>query len=340
MYPEAVCESCGEVTFAGRVCGARTCPDCWGAWAKKAAVRATVRVQGFRYVQPDDWRRQAAHAVVSPPEGEVMTEREFWDGRSKAAELAEAKGWRGFSVIAHPCRVTDEGKERYRAEEPEYGIWVWLRNDVEGMERYIYWSPHYHIVGATGADMEPAREGDEWSYRFFRSVEWFGGLRDRGSHEDVYGLFRYLLSHTGYPEGSSRQAVVWYGEMANSVFVEEAGEPWQVEKPRASARSVLRQEVKEVAGPSVEEEGEAESVLDGVEEVGECPVGECDGVLVDVFDVYDFLMRNEVPGRVADRMELARDWRLGRVEPPPGLKRPRCEEDARQAFEVMEERRV
>ena len=331
-YPEAVCETCGEPRFTSRVCGARSCPDCWGVWAKDAAVRATVRLQAFRYTQPNDWHRQVAHAYVSPPEGEVMTEREYWEGRSKAAEIAKSKGWRGFTVIPHPYRVTEEGKERYRAEDPDYGIWVWLRNDVEGMSRYTKWSPHYHIIGATGADMEPARDSDEWVYQFKRSVESFDGVRDADSHEDLYGLCRYLLSHTGYPEGSTKQTVTWYGDLANSVFVEDATEEWQNEKPSEGVLSALEREVEAVAGPSTEDdESDGEAVSEG-DEVGECPYDDCGGVLIDVFDVSQYLRHNDPPSGVADRMRVARDWRLGRLEPPPGMKRPETEEHAKEAF--------
>jgi len=330
-YPESVCSSCGEPHFSPHVCGARSCPDCWGVWAKEAGVRATTRIQAFRYTQPDDWRRQVAHATVSPPEGEVMSEREYWDGRSKAAGIAKAKGWRGFTVIPHPFRVTDEGKERYEEEDPEYGIWVWLRNDVEGMERYIYWSPHYHIVGATGADMEPARESDEWSYTFLRSVESFDGVRDESSHKDLYGLFRYILSHTGYPAGSSKQVVTWYGDLANSVFVEEAGAEWQHEKPSEGVLSALEREVESVAGLDADEPEEA-NIPEESDAVGRCEVDGCDGELIDVFDVRQYLRQVDPPPDVREAMEAAIEWRLGERLPPPGLKRPSTEKEAREAF--------
>jgi len=335
-YPDAVCETCGEPRFASRVCGARSCPDCWGVWAKDGAVRATVRLQAFRYTQPPDWNRQVAHAIVSPPEGEVRTEKQYWDGRSEAAEIAQEKGWRGFSVIPHPYRVTEEGKERYRAEDPDYGIWVWLRNDVEGMSRYTKWSPHYHIVGMTGADMEPAKDSDEWVYHFRRSAESFDGVRDAESHEDLYGLFRYLLSHTGYPEGSTKQTVTWYGDLANSVFVEDATEEWQNEKPSEGVLSALEREVEAVAGrPAEEEEGDGEAVPEEGDEVGECPVEDCGGLLIDVFDVGMYLRHNDPPREVAERMRLARDWRLGEVQPPPGLKNPRTREEAEEAYQAL-----
>lgn len=333
-YPEAVCDACGEVHFSTHICGKRSCPDCWTSWGHDGSVRATERVQGFRYTQPDDYHRQAAHAVVSPPEGEVMNYREYKKGKRKAAEIAQEKGFRGFGMIGHPFRVTAEGKREYRAVDPEYGIWVWLREDVEDMKQYIYWSPHYHVIGPTSADMDEGTGGDEWTYSFIRSFGRFGGVRDSESHQEVYGAFRYLLSHTGYPEGSTDQVVTWYGDLANSVFVEDATEEWQHEKPSEGVRTALEREIEEAVGPKAEgdESDESGGVTD---DVGECPVDECDGVLIDVFDVSAYLRQTDPPPDVRERMVTARDWRLGRVEPPPGMKRPQTEAQAEEAFQEL-----
>jgi hypothetical protein len=301
-------------------------------WAKEAAVRATQRIQEFRYTQPNDYRRQAAHAVVSPAEGTVRNKRQFYEMKKEAAELAKEKGFRGFAVIPHPFRVTEEGKERYRSEDREVGMWVWLRNEVEDREEYTYWSPHYHIIGMTTADMEEAKESDEMVYKMFRTFERFEGVRDADSHEDVYGAFRYLLSHTGYPEGSSRQVTTWHGDLANSVFVEDASEDWQNEKPSEGVRSAIKGEIEAVAGGSSDEEGEGGSESDDREE---CAVEGCDGVVIDVFDVSAYLRQCDPPPEIRCRMLAAKDWRLGDREPPAGMKRPQTEEQAREAFEVM-----
>lgn len=333
-YPEAVCDACGEVHFGSHVCGKRSCPDCWTSWAHDGSVRATERVQAFRYTQPDDYHRQAAHVVVSPPEGDVMNYRQYKEGKKEAAEIAQEKGLRGFAMIAHPFRVTPEGKREYRAVDPEYGIWVWLREDVEDMERYIYWSPHYHIIGPTSADMDEGTDGDEWTYSFIRSFGRFDGIHDSESHEEVYGAFRYLLSHTGYPEGSTDQVVTWYGDLANSVFVEDATEGWQHEKPSEGVRSALEREIEEAVGPKAEGD-ESDESGGTTDDVGECPVDGCDGVLIDVFDVSAYLRQTDPPPGVRERMVTARDWRLGRIEPPSGMKRPQTEEHAEEALQEL-----
>lgn len=332
-YITAVCTEAGHIDAGTHQCGRRSCPECWGRWAAEAAVRASVRLQAARYQQPDDYRRQAAHAVVSPPEGEIMTARGYWEGRSTAAEIAKEKGFRGFSIMPHPYRVTEAGKDAYRAADPDYGIWVWLRNDVDDLDRYTYWSPHYHVVGLTSADMDPAKDSDEWVYKFERSLTRFEGIRDTEANEDVYGLYRYLASHTGYPEGSTKQTVTWYGDLANAVFVEEATEDWQNPKPSEGVMSALQRELEELAGIGLEDDrGEGDPEAD---ELGECEVEGCEGLLIDVFDVRAYLETNDPPREVSDRMLAAYEWRIGDRKPPPGLKAPRTEAELRESFEAL-----
>jgi hypothetical protein len=56
-----------------------------------------------------------------------------------------------------------------------------------------------------------------------------------------------------------------------------------------------------------------------------------------VFDVGMYLRHNDPPPEVQRSMEVCEDWRLGRLEPPAGLKNPRSEEHAREAYEVMKD---
>lgn len=333
-YPSAVCTDHGHLDLTTHSCGRRSCPDCWGLWAQEAAVRAAARLQAWRYQQPDDYRRQVAHAYVSPEEGDIMTEREFWEGRKEAAEWAERKGFKGFAVLGHPWRPTEAAWEMYEIEEPDIGIWVWLRTEFEEIREWVYWSPHYHIIGATTPDMDKATEDDDWVYRFERSVETFDGIRDKESHDDLYGLFRYLLSHVGWPEESTHQVTTWYGSLANSVFVQEATEEWQYQKPSEGVQEALKREISEVAGVVLEEEGDGSGDPE-TDDLGECPVDGCEGLLIDVFDVRAYLQSTDVASEVADRMQAAREWRLGLVEPPPGLKNPRSREQAEEAFEAL-----
>lgn len=333
-YAKSVCDECAHVDLATHSCGRRGCPDCWGIWAREAAVRASTRIQCFRYRSEF---KQAAHVVVSPPEADVMTEREFYKGKKKAAEMAQEKGMRGCAVVAHPWRPTDLAKELYRAVDRDVGIWVWLRQEYteDEIRQLVKWSPHYHIIGATTPDMDPADDSDEWNYVWLRSFKPIGGATDQESHEDVYGAFRYLLSHTGWPEESTKQAITWYGDLANSVFVEEATEDWQIQKPSEGVQNTIQRVTEEVAGVTPDEEEEGDGGGDQSDDDGECPLDDCGGRLIDVFDVDAYLRHNEPPPEVSDTMRLMRDWRLGDIAPPPGMKQPTTEEQAREVVDHL-----
>jgi hypothetical protein len=54
-----------------------------------------------------------------------------------------------------------------------------------------------------------------------------------------------------------------------------------------------------------------------------------------VFDVDAYLRQANPPEEVKEKMIAARDWRLGRVQPPPGLKRPTTEEEAWESWEAI-----
>jgi hypothetical protein len=200
----------------------------------------------------------------------------------------------------------------------------------------IYWSPHYHIIGATTQDMEPGNDSDEWIYEFIRSFDRYESKHDSESHEEVYGTFRYLLSHTGFPEESTKQAVTWYGNLANAVFVEDASRDYQIQKPSEGVRRVIRREIEAIAGPTDGDESDDEAGESReTDEVGDCPRDGCGGVLIDVFDVEAYLQHNNPPPDVVERMQAAYEWRVGRRMPPAGLKHPQTEEEAREAFEQL-----
>lgn len=335
--PTAVCDSCGHVDMTQQSCDRWLCPDCWARAANRAATNAATRLQSFRYVQPDNHKRQWAHAVVSPPDGEIETQREYFDGRTTAADLAMSKGFRGCAVVAHPWRPTDYGKELFGDAETDVGFWVWLRRNADRFDlgELIRWSPHYHVIGPTSADMEPGGDGDDWLYNVVRfNSESFGSVTDDDAHEEVFGTFRYLYSHVGQPEDCDRQLTTWHGDLANSVFVEDATEDWQVQKPSEGVRDSIERRIKELTGPTVEED-DGDGAGGDTDDEGPCPRDDCDGVLIDVWDCRTYLTHNDPPPEVVNTMRTCREWREGEIQPPPGLKRPTTEQDAREALDHL-----
>lgn len=335
VAPVGVCEH-GHVDWGEHKCGRRTCPKCWALWARKSAVRATTRIQAFRETQPDDWHRQVVHAVVSPDDGEVMNKRQYWNWYGKASEIAAEKGMRGYAVIGHPWRVTDAGKYLYRKageDGSEYGMWVWLRKELEEpvLREVIEFSPHYHVIGLGSEGMEAAQESDEAAYTFIRSVKPYRGRYDRESHEDLYGLFRYLLSHTGFPEGSTKQVTRWYGDLANNVFVDDATEDWQIQKPVRAAETIQR-EVEAIAGVEPEGDGEGGTERDMCDHEG------CEAEVIEVEGLRQYLAENDPPDEVKYRMRAVREWRhSGLVGVQPGLKHPATVEEGEEVIEALVE---
>lgn len=332
-YPESVCSECAELSFGTHDCGRRGCPNCWGKWAREAAVKRTVRLQARRLVEPADYHRQSGHFMYSPgwvPE----TVDDIRELRVEAAETAKEKGLRGFDVVVHPFRTTEEANEMYERADPEIGKWAWLRNEhpermtFEAAEPLIEWSPHAHLIGLMSPDMDAGEdESDVWSLlRTFGPME---GRHDQESHEEVYGAYRYLLSHSGIHEREQFNAVTGYGSLSNRKFCEV--------KPSPGVMSVIEREVEAAVEVSVEDEEGGE----GGEPEGEtrtCEREECEGELIEVLDVPMYLEQCEPRSEVREVMQLAYDWRMGDAVPPPGLMYPSSEEEARETWSVLRER--
>lgn len=326
--PTGVCESCGEVEYGPHVCGKRTCSDCWGSWAKETAMKATIRVQAFRETQPANHKRQTGHFVYSPSEPPT-TLRGVKELRKEAYEVGKEKGVRGGSAVVHPWRIEESVLEQYRATEREMGAWVWVRETFgEEWTEQVEWSPHVHVIGLMSPDMDEGRGDDVW--RLIRTLDRYHGANDRNSHDEVYGVFRYLMSHAAVPQNSeSLRSRTWFGELHGSVFSPESDcEEWKHERLKRVVEEVAEGVLTEAEAEQYQEEQEA---LD----VGECPCAECEGVLIDVMRANEYLKRTEPPPEVANRLTTAYEWRMGVLMPPPGMKHPASQEEASEVLDHL-----
>lgn len=323
-YPDGVCSECGRIHHGTHQCGRRSCPDCWGTWAKDSAFRATVRLQAYRHTQPDGVERRLVHTVASPPEA-PQTKREFYEAWSDAYDLAKEKGVEGGVAVPHGYRVTEETKEEFRNEDPDVGVWVWLRETYEDWRDGVEWAPHFHIIGVA-PDVEPGDTDadDGWLFKNIRSLERYA-LTNESSYEDVFGAVRYLLSHSTFNKEEGKNVVRWFGSLSTASFGEEA-------RPSEGVMDTIERYAEKATEWSVEEEGEGGGEEDEEDDV--CG-DECDGQVIDVFDVPDYLRRNDPGRRVRARMNVAYEWRTGKVEPPPGLKGPRTADQFEDAVEAL-----
>lgn len=343
-YPKEFCDECGEPHLGASRCEQRTCPDCWAAWSRRRAEKITRRLGAARHVEPEGLASRGIHGIASPPEGEIRTLTDVKQGYRDAYELAKEKGVRGGVVIFHGFRVTDRGKRLF-AEAQERGAWVpeedgklwaFVRSREKRIERgigegaewrsLVYWSPHYHILGLCEdfeADDPEAQDG--WVARRIRPLDSFQLHEDAG-YEDMVGAARYLLSHSTFETDTSKDCVRWFGSLATTKFSPE-------EELSEGALSVVERKAREAAGVVDERgEGPGEEEPDPCENCGgtsRSPIWEAGGALMDP-GWCDRIGREQ-----ERKLTAAFEWAIGERHPPPGLKRPRSEEEAREVLEEL-----
>lgn len=329
--PREFCDSCGEPRFAPEACQQRGCPDCWRTWSRKRAEGITKRLGAARYAAEEGLPSRAVHAVMSPPEGEITTLTDVSDGFRDAYGLVKEKGVRGGVAIFHGFRVREEWREEWREEtnagEEGPKLWRWVREHEKDWRTLTYWSPHYHILGLSeDFEADDPEEQEGWVARRIRSLEAFT-LTDPDGYEDMVGASMYLLSHATFESDTSKDCVRWFGQLATTKFSPES------ELSKGSWDTIQRY-AAEAASVTPEEDGEGGSGEDD-EECGNCggtsfsPIWDAGGALIDEGWV------NRIGREQERRLAAAFEWAIGERKPPPGLKHPTTEEQAREAFDEI-----
>lgn len=321
--PKEFCKACGEVELGPQRCQRRLCRDCWETWRGQRSAAVTRRVAGARRAA-DGREKRATHSVVSPPEGSIQTLNEWEQAKRRAYEIAREKGIRGGAMIPHGWRIIDEAKEVFRALKSEgeigdIGIWRWVREHERDWRSLTYWSPHFHIIGV-GYDIgQSDPDGDDgWVFSRLSNLQKFRH-NDAETYEPMFRLASYLLSHGTYEPEAGRQMIRWFGELANNQFSLEAElEEWE--------QSVIERNVEKVAGYSVDRD-------DGKRE---CDVEGCTGGLAPIWSASEYLMDQRWCDQIGDDQEAtlaaAFEWSMGDLLPPPGLKFPSTEREAKEAW--------
>jgi len=332
--PAEFCDECAEVSYAQNHCGRRSCPHCVGIWTEERAVGITKRLSAKRHTEQMGIDRRTIHAVMSPPEGEIRTLQQVYSGFKEAYSIAEERGIRGGVAIFHGYRVKDDVQQEFKREAPDdIGIWHWIM-DVrpESWRELTYWSPHYHIIGLC-RDFEAGDLDNGWvAHRIDRdggrsAFLPYEGLRDKESYKEVVGTVRYLMSHATFESGTSRDCVRWFGELATTNFQPD-------EELSDGAFDVIDRKVREVVG--ADDESEESGVTDDESDRCECcganswsPIWDAGAALADP-GWCDRI------GREKEReLTAAFKWAIGEQMPPPGLRNPRTESEAREALEEL-----
>lgn len=328
-YPQEFCEECGEPHFGQSRCENRGCPDCWRAWSRRRAESITTRLGAGRYAASDDMDKRAVHTVASPPVGEIRTLMDVYQGFSDVYELAREKGVRGGVAIFHGYRVKEEArlvwKAEKEAERTDHGLWKWVREHSRDWRSLTYWSPHWHILGVARdieADDPDAQDG--WVFRRIRSLDEFK-LTGKAGYNDMVGASMYLLSHMAFEPDSGRDMVRWFGSLSTTKFSPDS-------ELSEGTLSTIERYAAEAAGVDPQAgEGEKENDADVCERDG------CEGELRPIWAAGDALMDRAFCERIGrdqeKRLSAAFEWRIGERRPPPGMKSPNTEEQAREVLD-------
>lgn len=175
-------------------CQRAGCPICYEEWASKAGARVSDNLRGtraaYRVYDPSlgsDFGKiekniknthNIRHITFSPPPGLVADDVGLSDAFKVFLKLRKKRFMTGGVVWFHPYRIKPAVRVRLseymriRGDEQKGehgGFWRLIHLDalcLGGLSEYVYWSPHYHVLG-------------------------FGGLPDAGLFHRITGGWTY-----------------------------------------------------------------------------------------------------------------------------------------------------
>jgi len=295
-------------------------------------------VQAARWGLDDGIERRAVHVVASPPAGSVTSLADVKRYRKRAIEKGKEAGVRGGVTVFHGFRTTEETDRLYKAKDLDVGKWEWIREHDRGWRSFVYWSPHYHIIGLA-TEVEPP--SSDWVVSRLSTLDPMKNLSRRDSYESVAKTAQYLLSHATYEssdDGKGVKAVTWYGDLHPSNFTPDPTdvdarktEP-KLEAPSHGAYKVIQRVAAEVTHSDGKEKRDGGGRA-------ECDDESCNGELLEIWDagrlLADVKFCDRLDKDTERRLRTAFEWAVGDRRPPPGLKRPRSREDAEEALESL-----
>lgn len=208
-----VCQSNpGHQVTLPYVCHRWTCPVCFEKNVLRAAKRGTERLEAVESAYRGSGRALGSpvHVVFSVPED--LYSLDLPSLKAKCLTHAQKVGISAGSVIFHPYRVIksyDYELKQYMKQLPKdqrKGVWSLIRADVLGLgswTKYVYYSPHFHIIGYMPYVLERSNE-------FFERTGWvYKNITGSGKMKSLTGTLYYLLTHSFYSPG--KQVLTYFG---------------------------------------------------------------------------------------------------------------------------------
>lgn len=327
--PRTFCDSCADLVIAPHQCGGRSCADCWSIWRADQTVSAVERLAGARREAPTNIEKRLVHGVASPKVEtyEIRTLTQFNRMISDAYDVLKESGIRGGVVVPHGWRVKAHVKRAFaelkEADAVSGGIWKWIREHKKDWRTMTFWSPHVHVLGLA-TEVEPV-ETDDWIVERIDTFSSFNIYQEQ-CYRDMAKAYSYLLSHLAFdPEGNGH-SIRWYGVLANNQFSLEQLEDWEQTKIERMTAKIL--------GEPVNDDDEAEAGL-----AEKCECDDCDGRMRPIYDAGIYLGMYEwcdqLDRETERRLNVAFQWAIGDLSPPPGLKSPKTEDDANKIMDMF-----
>lgn len=209
-------------------CQRSECPICYEDWASKAGGRVSDNLRGTRAAcrvydpsLASDFTKIDAiikkthnirHITFSPPPGLIPDDIGLDDAFKVFLKLRKNKYMLGGWVWFHPYRIRPGVRARLseymriRGDEQEGehgGFWRLIHLDalrLGGITEYVYWSPHYHVLGFGGLPDAGLfhRITGGWTYKNHgpRNLDIKQGS-DGHWNDEVKNTASYLSTHCG-----------------------------------------------------------------------------------------------------------------------------------------------
>jgi hypothetical protein len=326
-YPQEFCNECGEPRFGESRCLERNCPECWRAWSKQRTVGIIERLQKAREAANSGLQKRVVHAVASPPQDSIQSLNDIDRGFRTAYEKAEAAGIHGGTAIFHGYRVTDDAKSRWGQDTCRGSdgskLWQWVREHDEHWRELTYWSPHWHIIGI--APEVESSDSDEWIIERIRTLERYQ-MTSMDSYRDIAKAAMYVISHTTFEKDASKDSIRWYGSLSTAKFRAEK------EISDGAISTIERKAAEAVEKPIEDDSGDD---TDNEAKCVECGSANFSSIFEAGGALIDQGWCDRIGPEQEHRLNIAFQWAINEIEPPPGLKNPGSEADAREAFKEL-----
>ena len=273
--PIKFCSECGHLIFTKGNCNSPKCPIHSTKWRYKRTATIFKRIYSHKLT----FNTRSGHIVVSISNDDKAKLKTF-DGFKKVTRsvvrFLKKKGVLGGAVIYHPFRIIPEYKrqiydifnENKDTGLGEFALWKTLSKKVKNWKDFVYYSPHFHIIG----NYNFLQEGNKEDRYFFKRIGDFMPIGGATAQEGIIKCSMYQLSHVGIPKQWKKQSVIWFGSLAYN--------KWCIDKASQKVQDVTYYWQKKLLNNFAETEGET---------YNKCP--ECDGSLRPLWDLPNHIWK-------------------------------------------------